>query len=151
MEALHFQGVFDVKPSKEKVFEVLMDPKETSRCMPDLQKLEIRSPDDFVTIVRAGVGFIKGDFTLHFNMTDKQPPTHAKLTARGTGMGSTLDMEAVMDLSDTSDGGTSMKWVADVNIGGKVASLGQRILDGQAEKTIKQLFACLQKRLESVV
>lgn len=147
---MHFQGLFDVKASKEKVFEVLMDPKETSQCMPDLQKLEIRSPDDFVAIVRAGVGFIKGDFTLHFKMTDKHPPTHAKLTARGTGMGSTLDMGAVMDLSDTSDGGTSMKWVADVNIGGKVASLGQRILDGQAEKTIKQLFACLQKRLESV-
>ena len=127
-----------------------MDPKETSRCMPDLQKLDIRSPDDFVAIVRAGVGFIKGDFTLHFNMVDKHPPTHAKLTARGTGMGSTLDMAAVMDLSDTPEGGTSMKWVADVNIGGKIASLGQRILDGQAEKIIKQLFECLEKRLASV-
>jgi len=151
MQALHFQGEFNVKASKEKVFDILMDPKETSQCMPDLQKLEIKSPDDFVAIVRAGVGFIKGDFTLHFNMVDKNPPTHAKLTARGTGMGSTLDMAAVMELSDTPEGGTSMKWVADVNIGGKIASLGQRILDGQAEKIIKQLFECLQKRVESVV
>ena len=151
MQALHFQGEFNVKASKEKVFDILMDPKETSQCMPDLQKLEIKSPDDFVAIVRAGVGFIKGDFTLHFNMIDKTPPTHAKLTARGSGMGSTLDMEAVMDLSDTPDGGTCMKWVASANIVGKVASLGQRILDGQAEKVINQLFACLQKRVESVV
>jgi hypothetical protein len=148
-ERLHFEGVFDVKAPKEKVFEILMEPKETSQCMPDLQKLEIRSPDDFVAIVRAGVGFIKGDFRLHFSMVEKNTPTHAKLTARGTGIGSTVDMEAVMDLSDTQDHGTSMKWTADAKVGGRVASLGQRLLDGQAEKIIRQLFGCLQKKLES--
>ena len=59
-----------------------------------------------------------------------------------------IDMESVIDLSDIPNG-TSVKWTADARLGGKVASLGQRLLNGQAEKTIRQLFGRLQKRLES--
>ena len=146
---MHFEGVFNVKAPKEKVFGILMEPNEISQCMPDLQKLDVKSSDDFVVIIRAGVAFIKGDFTLHFKVVEKNAPTHAKLTANGTGIGSTVDMETVMDLSDTQGGGTSMKWNADAKVGGRVASMGQRLLDGQAEKIIRQLFACLQNKLES--
>ncbi len=116
--------------------------------MPDLQKLEVKSPDDFIVVVRAGVSFIKGDFNLHFTAVEKTPPTHAKLLAHGTGIGSTVDMDTVVNLMDAQGGGTSMKWFADVRLGGRIASVGQRLLGSQAEKIIKQLFQCLQGKLE---
>lgn len=146
---MHFEGVFEVKAPKERVFGILMNPNEISQCMPDLQKLDVKSPDDFIVVVRAGVSFIKGDFTLHFNIVEKSAPTHAKLTAHGTGIGSSVDMETTMDISDAQAGGSSMKWVADAKVGGRVASLGQRMLESQAEKIIRQLFECLQHKLES--
>lgn len=127
-----------------------MDPNQISKCMPDLQKLEVKSQDDFTAVVRAGVSFIKGDFSLHFLTVEKTPPTHAKLTARGSGIGSTIDMETMMDLSDVAAGGTAMKWSADAKIGGRIASVGQRLINGQAEKIIKQLFDCLRTTLEAV-
>ena len=105
-----------------------------------LQKLDVKSPDDFTAIIKAGVSFIKGDFTLRFLTVEKTAPTHAKLTAHGTGIGSTVDMETVMDFSDTAEGGTAMKWTAEARIGGRIASVGQRLLNGQAEKIIQQLF-----------
>jgi carbon monoxide dehydrogenase subunit G len=117
--------------------------------MPDLQKLEVKSPDDFIAVVKAGVSFIKGDFTLHFTTVEKSPPTHAKLSAHGTGIGSTIDLDTVMDLSDQQGGGTAMKWVADAKVGGRIASVGQRLLTGQAEKIIKQLFTCLEGKLNA--
>ena len=118
--------------------------------MPDLQKLEVKSQDDFTAVVRAGVSFIKGDFSLHFLTVEKTPPTHAKLTARGSGIGCTIDLERMMDLSDVAAGGTAMKWSADAKIGGRIASVGQRLINGQAEKIIKQLFDCLRTTLEAV-
>ena len=126
-----------------------MDPNQISKCMPDLQKLDVKSPDDFTATIKAGVSFIKGDFTLHFLAVEKTAPTHAKLTAHGTGIGSTVDMETYMDFSDAADGGTLMKWSADARIGGRIASVGQRLLNGQAEKIIKQLFDCLKTTLEA--
>lgn len=146
---MHFEGTFDVKAPKDRVFSMMLDPNQISQCMPDLQKLEVKSSDDFTATVKAGVSFIKGDFTLHFTTVEKTPSTHAKLVARGNGIGSTVDMEAVMDLADVAGGGTSMKWVAEAKIGGRIASVGQRLLSGQAEKIIKNLFECLQGKLEN--
>lgn len=138
-----------MKAPKDKVFSVLMDPNEISKCMPDLQKLDVKNPDDYTAVVKAGVSFIRGDLTLHFVTSEKTPPTHAKLTAHGTGMGSTFDIDMITDLADTSEGGTSMKWSAEAKIGGRIASVGQRLISGQAEKIIKQLFDCLKGKLES--
>ncbi|MDG6997622.1 MAG: carbon monoxide dehydrogenase subunit G [Nitrososphaerota archaeon] len=145
---MHFEGTFNVKAPKEKVFSMMLDPNQISQCMPDLQKLEVKSPDDFIATVKAGVSFIKGDFTLHFTTVEKNPSTHAKLTARGNGIGSTVDIEMVTDLADLEGGGTSMKWAAEAKIGGRIASVGQRLISGQAEKIIKNLFECLQGKLE---
>jgi carbon monoxide dehydrogenase subunit G len=146
---LHFEGTFDVKAPKEKVFSMMMDPNQISQCMPDLQKLEIKSPDDYTAVIKAGVSFIKGDFTMHFTTAEKTPSTHAKLMAHGTGIGSTVDLDAVMDMADTPSGGTNMKWSAEAKIGGRIASVGQRLLSGQAEKIVKGLFECLQTKLEA--
>lgn len=147
---MHFEGTFDVRAPKEKVYALLLDPQQISECMPELQKLDVKSPDDYTVTVRAGVSFIKGDFTLHFTVAEKVSPTHARLTAHGTGIGSTVDMETTMDVSDAQGGGSAMRWMADAKVGGKVASLGQRLLDGQAERIIKQLFECLRHKLEVV-
>jgi len=146
---LHFDGTFNVKAKRDTVWAMVLDPNQISQCMPDLQKLDVKSPDDFTAVVKAGVSFIKGDFTLHFTTVEKTPTSHAKLTAHGTGIGSTVDMDTVMDLADEPDGGTSMKWSADAKIGGRIASVGQRLLQGQAEKIIKSLFTCLQGKLEA--
>lgn len=146
---MHFEGTFNVKAPKEKVYNMMLDPNQISQCMPDLQKLDIKSPDDFTAVVKAGVSFIKGDFTLHFVTVEKTPPTHAKLAAHGTGIGSTVDLDTIMDIADAAGGGTSMKWSADAKVGGRIASVGQRLLNGQAEKIVKQLFECLQSKLEA--
>jgi uncharacterized protein len=146
---LHFEGTFNVKASKERVFSIIMDPNQISKCMPDLQKLEVKSPEDYTATIKAGVSFIRGDFILHFLTVEKTPPTHAKLTAHGTGIGSTVDIDMIIDLSDSTEGGTSMKWTAEARIGGRIASVGQRLISGQAEKIIQQLFDCLKTTLEA--
>jgi carbon monoxide dehydrogenase subunit G len=145
---LHFEGTYSIGAPKDKVFDLLTDPNQISKCMPDLQKLEVKSKDEFMVVVRAGVAFIKGDFKLNFNVAERVPPTHAKLVARGSGMGSAIDLQATMDLKDEGASGTNMKWSAEAMVGGRIASVGQRLLNSQAEKIIKQLFDCLESRFK---
>jgi uncharacterized protein len=146
---LHFEGTFDVKAPPEKVFTMMLDPNEISKCMPDLQKLDVKSQNDFNAVVKAGVSFMKGDFNLHFQTVERTPNSHAKMTAHGTGIGSTVDIDMLMDLANGSNGGTSMKWTAEAKIGGRIASVGQRLIQSQAEKIIKSLFDCMQGKLET--
>jgi carbon monoxide dehydrogenase subunit G len=145
---LHFEGKFDSRADPARLFSTLTDPKELSGCMPGLQKLDVTSSMDFTAVVKAGVGFIKGDFAIKFTIADRREPSHAKLIGRGTGMGSAVDIEAWMDISPATAGGSSMKWAADASVGGKLASLGQRLLEGQAEKIIKEMFGCLQSKFD---
>ena len=146
---LHFEGTFEVKAPPEKVYSMILDPKQISQCMPDLQKLDVKSQDDFTAVVRAGVSFIKGDFNLHFLTVEKTPNSHAKMIAHGTGIGSTVDIDMLIDLATPPAGGTSMKWSAEAKIGGRIASVGQRLIQSQAEKIIKNLFDCMQGKLEA--
>jgi len=145
---MHFEGTFDIKSSRQKVWEFLSVPNNLAKCLPDLQKFEVIAPDRFKATVKAGVGFIKGTFNLEISMHDMQPPTHAKLVVRGSGTGSSVDIEATMDLSDLPDGSTRMTWKADTKVGGLLASVGHRLLEGAAQKIVSNLFASIKKQLE---
>jgi len=145
---LHFEGTFDVKAGKEKVFDFLLDPNALANCLPDLQKVDVISDDEFKVLVKVGISFIKGDMAMTFKVIERERPSHAKLQARGTGLGSSVDMTNVFDLSDGPDGGTSMKWSADASVGGMIASIGQRLLDTGAEKMVNELFASIKENLE---
>jgi carbon monoxide dehydrogenase subunit G len=145
---MHFEGTFDIKSPRQKVWEFLSIPDNLAKCLPDVQKFEVIAPDRFKATVKAGVGFIKGTFNIEVSMHDMQPPTHAKLVVRGTGVGSSVDIEASMDLSDLPDGGTRMTWKADAKVGGLIASVGHRLLEGAAQKIVSNLFASIKKQLE---
>ena len=145
---MHFEGVFTVASPREKVYAVVTDPNQMGRCMPDLRKLEVKSKDEFVAVVGTGISLVRGDISLHFRTLEKSPPARAKVVAHGTGLGSAIDVEMVTELTDRQEGGTAMKWTADANVSGKLASLGQGLIKSQSERIIRQLFDCLRSKLE---
>ncbi len=145
---MKFEGTFTVKAPPEKVFSFLMGPNAMAKCLPDVQSMEAQAPDKFRAKVKTGVGFIKGTFDFQFVYSEQKAPSHAKLTGHGTGSGSAVDMESIMDLSGTADGGTEMKWVADARISGLIAGVGSRLIDSAAKKIITQLFDSVRAELE---
>jgi uncharacterized protein len=145
---LHFEGVFTVASPREKVFAMVTDPDQMARCMPDLRKLEVKSNDEFVAVVGTGISLVRGDISLHFRTVEKSPSARAKMVAHGTGLGSAIDVEMVTELTDVEGGRTAMRWTADANVSGKLASLGQGLIKSQAERIIRELFDCLRGKLE---
>jgi carbon monoxide dehydrogenase subunit G len=82
-------------------------------------------------------------------IAERDEPTRAVIKARGQAPGSAVDATATMALSDGTDGRTVMDWSADVLIGGTLASVGARLIEGTANKMIGQTFDCIRSRLES--
>jgi hypothetical protein len=145
---MHFEGLFDTRASESRVYALVTDPNEVAGCMPGLQKVDVNSPDEFNAVVRVGVSFIRGDFNLRFRSVEKEPVSRAKFTVHGTGLGSAVDMEIALAISTGKDGGASMRWQADAKVNGKVASLGQRLMEAQAERIIREFFDCFRQKLE---
>ncbi len=130
------------------MFGFLLNPNEISNCLPDLQSVDVKSEDRFDAVVKVGVGPIKGYFTFHLSVVEKETPKHARLKAQGSGSGSSIDLDTIMDL-DSVNGGTTMKWSADTRLGGLIASIGQRLVTGTVEKTVNEFFNCIKQKLET--
>ena len=144
---MRFEGSFEVGADPVGVFQVVTDPTQISGCMPDLQKVEVKSPELFDAVVRVGVGFIKGDFKMEFRVTEKRPPSSARMVAHGSGLGSLVDIAMEVGLNQKGRG-TAIKWTAEATVSGRIASLGQRLMQSNAERMIDRFFDCFRERLE---
>ncbi|SRR6266536_572655 len=146
---MRFQGDVKIMAPRERVWEFLADPRQASQCAPDVQSLQIVDDQHFTVVVRAGVGPVKGTFTFAVTWLEQQAPEQARVQARGKIPGSAVDMATTMALTDLDGTSTLLHWEADVSVKGLIASVGARLIQGAADKTTQQLFACIKSKLEA--
>jgi len=147
--ALHYEGTLTIRAGRDRVWGFLVDPQAISRCLPDVQILELREEGKFRAVVRVGVAFVKGNFSFEVTMRDLQKPSHAQIAGRGSGLGSAVDVRSTVDLAERGDGLTDLRWAADVVVSGTIATVGARLLDSTVEKKTAELFECLKAQLEA--
>jgi uncharacterized protein len=144
-----YQGEFTIDQPRAKVWKFVVDPNKMGTCIPDLIELNVESENRFRTLVKVGVGPIRGKFDLTSELTVVEPGSKASLSIRGGGMGSGVDMKAEMELSDT-EGGTLLQWKCDAVISGPIASIGGRLIDGEARKITEKVFNNLKNALANL-
>lgn len=144
---MRFEGTLDIAAPRDRVWAFLTDPKQITTCAPDVQSLDATDPRHFKVVVRAGVGPIKGTFSMNVEFTELRPPEHASVLARGQAPGSAVEMRSSMDLV-ASDGRTNMRWSSDVAVSGMIAQMGARLMQGAADKITQQVFDCVKAKLE---
>jgi len=148
---MRFEGTLDIAVARADVWSFLTDPQRVAACAPDVQRLEVTDPTHFTVVVRTGVGPIKATFTMKVEFADMVAPERAVVLARGQAPGSAVDMRNTMELSEDGPQRTKMRWSSDVNVSGLIASVGARLMQGAAEKTTQQVFACIKRTLEDPV
>lgn len=147
--ALHFEGSLTITAPRDKVWSFVTDPHAMSKCLPDVQSLEVLDGGKFKAVVRVGVSFIKGNFAFDVAMLDLDAPRHARITGHGGGLGSGVDVDSTIELSDGEGDTTSLTWKADVVVSGTIASVGARLLNSTVEKKTAELFDCMRVQIEA--
>lgn len=145
---MRFEGTLDIALARAEVWSFLTDPQRVAACAPDVQRLDVTDPTHFTVVVRTGVGPIKATFTMKVEFADLVPPERAVVLAHGQAPGSAVDMRNTMELSEDGPHRTTMRWSSDVNVSGLIASVGARLMQGAADKTTQQVFACIKRTLE---
>jgi len=142
-----FQGKYDLRTPREKLWKFINDPAKIGNCLPDLKNLQIESADRFLATVSVGVGPIKSDFKFRIEIVERQPISRVRLKAVGNGTGSSITIDTIVELAELQ-GGTALSYVSEAIIGGMIASLGQRLIRETADKTISRVFTCVKQQLE---
>ena len=141
------EGTYELKAPREKLWEFIIDPAKIGKCLPDLKTLEVESQDKFAAVIRVGVGPIRADFKFRIEILGKEPVSHVQLKAVGSGSGSNIVIDMAIDLKE-APGGSQLVYRADVKVGGMMASLGQRVMNDTANRTVVSVFDCIKKQVE---
>jgi uncharacterized protein len=146
---MRFEGTERIAATQPKVWAFLMDPQQVGGCGPGVESVEPVDATHFKARATVGVGFIKARFVVDMEMADLHEPDSATMKAHGQAPGSAVDATATMQLTPEGADATNLAWAADVNISGTLASVGARLIQGTAEKMIRQTFDCIRTKLEA--
>jgi carbon monoxide dehydrogenase subunit G len=147
---VEFEGVVQIKASRQKVWEFLTNPNLVCTCAPALKSVEIIEPDKkFKAVAGVGFGSVQVVFVTEAEWMELNPPDHARMIAHGDAPGSCVDIESTMILSDGEEGFTELKWSADVVVVGTIASLASRLMGGATKKLTGAFFDCVRDKIEA--
>lgn len=137
----------DIAADPATVYAALLDPEVLEACVPGAQSVSGTPEEGFEATVTQKVGPVKATFKGQVTLSDLV--ANEKLTIRGEGKGGAAGFAkggALVTLTP-SEAGTLLSYDVEAKVGGKLAQLGSRIIDGFAKKMADQFFANLQAHL----
>jgi carbon monoxide dehydrogenase subunit G len=140
------QGERTFAAPRETVFEVLNDPKRMAALMPGVESFEVDDERHWRANVKIPLGLGGLRLTFKFEKLEERRPEFARLQAKGEGVGALVSMDTNFALGE-EDGGTSMRWEADVRIAGPVGSMGQRVLQPIVNQQVQAVLGALDKQV----
>ena len=129
--------------SQQAVYDTLNNPDVLRQCLPGCEKFDEVAPGRYETIMKAGVAGIRGTFTGTVTLSDANPPDSYTLTVDGTFSGGFVKGVGKMTLSPEGDDKTKLVYSGDGQVGGPLASVGQRLMMPAARMLINQFFKCM--------
>ncbi len=143
---LRGEGSASVGVPPERVWDMLLDPETLKAVIPGCQSVEKVSETHFRADVTLGIGPVTGRYRANVKLSDLDPPHAVTLGGTAEGALGFGGGEGRITLTPDGEGGTRMTYAYDAAIGGKVASIGGRLLDGATRVIIGQFFAALARR-----
>jgi hypothetical protein len=125
----------------DAVWRALNDPAALKACIPGCESLERTGEDEWQATLAARVGPVSAKFSGRMRMTDSTPPVGYTLTFEGQGGAAGFaNGEARVTLAPAPEDQTTLTYVAKAQVGGKLAQIGSRLIDGAAAKLADDFF-----------
>jgi len=141
-------GNYTMNGPREQVYATLSDPEALRQCLPGCEKFDDVGEGRYETVLKAGIAGVKGTFTGAVTLADQRPPEFYRLTVEGQ-FGSGF-VKGSGDISLEEDGEqTKVKYTGDGQVGGPLASVGQRLIGPAIRMVVGQFFKCMDGKLPS--
>ncbi len=143
------EGETLINAPRERVWAALIDPALLARCIDGVESLEEVAPNRFDGILNAKVGPVKAKFSGHVELQELDPPTRYVLSGEGKGGVAGFARGTAEVLLSDVEGGTRLAYVAKPQVGGKLAQLGTRLIEGAAKGYAENFFSALKAEIET--
>jgi carbon monoxide dehydrogenase subunit G len=138
---MEMHGERRIPAPREAVWAKLNDPETLKACIPGCQELDKTSDTEFTAKVRAKVGPVSATFTGKVTLTDLDPPKGYTISGEGQGGVAGFAKGSANVSLDEEGGETVLRYGAQGQVGGKLAQIGSRLIDGTARKMADDFFS----------
>lgn len=145
---MDIQGQYRIRAPRDVVWAALNDPEVLKRCIPGCKELEQRSPTDLAAKVALKIGPISATFTGAVTLEDMNPPAGYTIVGQGQGGAAGFAKgRAKVDLIDVGGDETDLTYTAKAEVGGKLATLGGRLIQATSKKLADEFFSAFVREL----
>jgi uncharacterized protein len=144
---MKLEGTYDISVPRERVWSAFLDPEILRQAIPGCEKLEAVGEGEYKATLKIGVAAVKGTFEGKVRLFDQKPPESYRMSVEGSGGPGFIRGETQITLAD-ADAGTKVSYTADVQVGGLIAGVGQRMLGGVSKMMADQFFNRMTQLLQ---
>jgi len=140
-DIMEMQGEAQIPAPKQVVWDALNNPTVLRESIPGCEELNQDGDDSFTAKVKAKVGPVSARFSGKVHLSDIDPPNGYRIHGEGSGGAAGFAKGgATVSLEDDGAGGTVLKYSVEASVGGKLAQIGSRLIDGAARKLADEFF-----------
>ena len=143
---LEFSGAPVIDAPRQAVWQRLMDPNFIAASAPGVETVEALDPTHFNVISGLGIGPMRLQFRLDVELSDIVEEERLRMVALGRGPGSEVDVVSRVRLEEAGAGRTRLDWAATCRVGGVLAGLGARMLEGTARRLTEDFWSDFARR-----
>jgi len=143
--AMTMNGEVQLAAPPQTVWEKLNDTETLKACIPGCEELDKTSDTEFQAVATVKIGPVKAKFKGRVMLSDLDPPHSCKISGQGDGGVAGFAKGGATVTLTPKDGGTLLAYDVDAQIGGKLAQLGQRLVNGAAKKVADDFFQSFAK------
>jgi uncharacterized protein len=136
---------------RERVWALFTNPERLSKLIPGCEKLEPLGPDEYAGTIVVGIAAVKGTYDGKLKFEEQRPPEHYRIVVDGKGKQGFLKGSGTLDLVARDARTTLVKYVGDVQVGGPLIQVGQRMIESAAKMMLGQFFAAADAELKAEV
>ena len=145
---MEISGQHRFSAPRERVWELLLDPKVLQQCLPGAEELVEIGPEEYEARMKIGVAAIRGAYQGRVKIVDKNEPNSYRMEVEGKGSAGQISGDAKIDLVE-DDQGTLVNWTGNANVRGTLARVGGRVMQPAAKMIVGQFFTCLEGKVGS--
>ncbi|MDP2331390.1 MAG: carbon monoxide dehydrogenase subunit G [Reyranella sp.] len=138
---MEIKGEYRIAAPREKVFAALNDAAILQACIPGCESLEKTSDTEMKAKVRLRIGPVSASFTGKVTLSDLDPPNGYKISGEGQGGAAGFAKGGAVVTLREDAGETVLNYDVDAQVGGKIAQVGARLIDGTARKLADEFFS----------
>ncbi|WP_079415341.1 CoxG family protein [Thiomonas intermedia] len=150
---MELQGTRDLHVTRQQAWDALIDPAVLQRCIPGCESMVAADSTHFDAVLALRIGPVAAKFKGKMELRDIVPPDSATITFDGQGGVAGFGKgESQVRLSDRADGasGCTLHYTVQASVGGKVAQVGQRLIDGAARSLAEGFFKRFDEEMQTL-